>query len=64
MSLDVACGPGYVSAALKELGAVATGVDFSENMVVIAKQMFPEIEFMRGDAHDLPFSDGIFDPSL
>src|SRR5215470_3667998 len=64
LSLDVACGPGYVSAALKELGAVPTGIDFSDNMVVIAKQMFPEIEFMRGNAQDLPFSDGIFDRVL
>jgi ubiquinone/menaquinone biosynthesis C-methylase UbiE len=41
--LDVACGPGYVSAALKELGAVTTGIDFSEKMIAIAKGMFPDI---------------------
>ena len=31
--LDVACGPGYVSAAVRELGAIPTGIDFSEKMV-------------------------------
>jgi len=62
--LDVACGPGYVSSAVKQLGAIPTGIDFSDNMVAIAKQMFPEIEFTQGDAHHLPFSDGSFDRVL
>jgi ubiquinone/menaquinone biosynthesis C-methylase UbiE len=62
--LDVACGPGYVSAAAKQLGAVPTGIDFSEKMVAIAKRMFPEIRFRQGDAQDLPFEDGSFDRVL
>src|SRR5262249_55701803 len=59
--LDVACGPGYVSAAAKQSGAVPTGIDFSDRMVAIAAEMFPEIPFIRGDAHDLPFKDRTFD---
>jgi ubiquinone/menaquinone biosynthesis C-methylase UbiE len=43
--LDVACGPGYVSAAAKQLGAVPTGIDFSDKMVAIAHGMFPDIRF-------------------
>jgi ubiquinone/menaquinone biosynthesis C-methylase UbiE len=62
--LDVACGPGYVSAAAKQLGAIPTGIDFSEKMVGIAKRMFPEIRFKQGDAQDLPFEDGRFDRVL
>jgi ubiquinone/menaquinone biosynthesis C-methylase UbiE len=62
--LDVACGPGYVSAAAKQLGAVPTGIDFSKKMVAIAKQIFPKIRFTRGDARDLPFEDGSFDRAL
>jgi ubiquinone/menaquinone biosynthesis C-methylase UbiE len=62
--LDVACGPGYVSAAAKQLGAVPTGIDFSENMISIAKTMFPEISFTQGDAHDLPLKDASFDRVL
>src|SRR6266481_8787086 len=62
--LDVACGPGYVSAAAKQLGAVPTGMDFSENMVAIAKQMFPDIPFVQGDAQDLPGGGGSFDRVL
>jgi SAM-dependent methyltransferase len=62
--LDVACGPGYVSAAVKELGAVPTGIDFSEKMVAIAKEMFSAVPFVQGDAQDLPFADASFDRLL
>src|SRR6266576_4245983 len=51
--LDVACGPGYVSAAAKQLGAFSTGIDFSEKMIGIAKQTFPGISFFQGDAQNL-----------
>jgi ubiquinone/menaquinone biosynthesis C-methylase UbiE len=61
LTLDVACGPGYVSAAVKELGGVPTGIDFSDNMVAIAKGMFPGSQFLQGDAHELPFTEGNFD---
>jgi len=62
--LDVACGPGYVSAAAKKLGAVPTGTDFTEKMLAIAKRMFPGIRFTQGDAHCLPFEDDSFDRVL
>jgi SAM-dependent methyltransferase len=62
--LDAACGPGYVSAAMKQLDALPIGVDFSENMVAIAKEMFPDISFVQGDAQCLPFGDSSFDRVL
>src|SRR5438067_3988468 len=62
--LDVACGPGYVSAALKDMAAVPTGIDFSESMIAIARAMFREISFLEGDAQNLPFQDGTFDVVL
>jgi ubiquinone/menaquinone biosynthesis C-methylase UbiE len=62
--LDVACGPGYVSAAAQALGAVSTGVDFSGKMIGIAKQTFPGISFLQGDAHDLPLEKESFDRIL
>jgi len=64
LTLDVACGPGYVSAAAKQSGAVPIGIDFSDKMVAIAMGMFPDIPFMQGDAHHLPFNDGSFDRVL
>src|SRR5206468_4412478 len=62
--LDVACGPGYVSAAVKELGAVPTGIDFSERMIAIARGMFSDISFIQGNAQNLPFRDASFDRVL
>jgi ubiquinone/menaquinone biosynthesis C-methylase UbiE len=62
--LDLACGPGYVSAAAKHLGAVPTGMDFSQKMIGLAKRMLPEIRFMQGDAQNLPFDDSSFDRVL
>src|SRR5437762_12769362 len=59
--LDVACGPGYVSAAVKKLGAVPTGIDFSERMIAIARMMFPDIAFIQGNAQALPFPNASFD---
>lgn len=62
--LDVGCGPGYVSAAATERGADPTGIDFSSEMVGIARRMFPRIEFREGDAQNLAFPDGAFDRVL
>src|SRR5438552_11945859 len=62
--LDVARGPGYLSATAKELGAISIGIDFSEKMIAIAKEMFPGIPFVQGDAQDLPFEDADFDRVL
>jgi ubiquinone/menaquinone biosynthesis C-methylase UbiE len=62
--LDVACGPGYVSAAAKKLGAIPTGIDFSAKMIAIARMMLPDISFVQGDAQNLPFEDGRFDRVL
>jgi ubiquinone/menaquinone biosynthesis C-methylase UbiE len=50
--VDVACGPGYVSDAVRKLGAIPFGIDFSEKMVAIAKKMFPEIRYAQGNAQD------------
>jgi ubiquinone/menaquinone biosynthesis C-methylase UbiE len=62
--LDVGCGPGYVSAAAAERGAVPIGVDFSGEMIAIAKQMFSRIDFREGDAQNLSFPDRAFDRVL
>ena len=62
--LDVGCGPGYVSAAAAERGATPIGLDFSGEMISIARRMFPRIEFREGDAQNLPFADSSFDRVL
>lgn len=62
--LDVACGPGYVSAAVKKLGANPTGIDFSKKMIEIATKIFPGITFREGDAQELPVRDASYDRVL
>ena len=59
--LDVATGPGYVAAAAAELGASATGVDFSSEMVALARRRYPAIDFREGDAEALAFERASFD---
>jgi ubiquinone/menaquinone biosynthesis C-methylase UbiE len=62
--LDVGCGPGYVSAAATGRGATAVGVDFSGEMVGIARRMLSGTEFREGDAQNLAFADETFDRVL
>jgi ubiquinone/menaquinone biosynthesis C-methylase UbiE len=62
--LDVACGPGGVAEAASERGATATGLDFSSEMISIARARCPEIDFRIGNAESLPFSDAEFDAVL
>jgi len=62
--LDVACGPGYVSDAVRKAGAVPKGIDFSEKMLDIARRTFPDLSFVQGDAQKLPLEDASFDRVL
>ncbi len=59
--LDVACGPGYVAEAALALGAEPTGVDFTPEMVRLARERNPQIDFRTGDAQALDFEDDSFD---
>jgi SAM-dependent methyltransferase len=62
--LDVACGPGCVSDAVRKAGAIPKGIDFSEKMIAIAKTTFPDPSFVQGDAQNLPIEDASFDRVL
>jgi SAM-dependent methyltransferase len=62
--LDVACGPGYVSDAVRKAGAIPKGIDFSEKMIAIAKTTFPDLPFVQGNAQNLPIEDARFDRVL
>jgi ubiquinone/menaquinone biosynthesis C-methylase UbiE len=62
--LDVASGPGYVSAAAASRGARTCGLDLSERMVELSRQSHPDLAFQVGEAEDLPFDDDSFDAVL
>jgi SAM-dependent methyltransferase len=55
--LDVACGPGRLTAAAAARGAEVAGVDFSDRMIERARRLFPALDFRVGDAEALPFPD-------
>lgn len=59
--LDVACGPGFLTSAAVERGAVVAALDFAPNMVAIARSRCPDSEITEGDAENLDFEDGRFD---
>lgn len=62
--IDIACGPGFLSAAGVERGASVVGVDFAPNMVGVARKRYPEAEFREADAEDLPFEAESFDAAV
>jgi ubiquinone/menaquinone biosynthesis C-methylase UbiE len=60
--LDVACGPGYAAAAAAARGAIATGADFSSEMIEEARTRHPGgIDFHEDDAEQLSIPDSSFD---
>lgn len=59
--LDVACGPGIVTAAAAARGAVASGLDFSPAMLALARAANPSLLFHEGDAEAMPLADGSLD---
>jgi SAM-dependent methyltransferase len=59
--LDVATGPGYVAERAEARGAIPLGIDIADGMVALARRDHPELEFIVGDAEDLPLEDVGFD---
>lgn len=61
-TLDVGSGYGTLTAALDRVpGVRATGVEVSAGHVEIARRLHPEVDYLEGDARDLPFAAGEFD---
>ena len=61
--LDECAGTGDIAAIIREINPKTdiVGVDFSENMINIARKKYPEITFLQADCTDLPFSNDSFD---
>jgi SAM-dependent methyltransferase len=62
--LDVGCGTGVfareVARRTGSSGSV-TGIDLSESMLGVARDMCPSVDFRQGSATNLPFEDAGFD---
>lgn len=50
--LDIGCGTGKHLSILASHGYSATGVDLSHDMLNIAKNNYPDIDFFQGDARE------------
>lgn len=60
-TLDIGSGPGYVAARAAERGAQVVGLDFSQAMVHLARELHPGLRFEVGDAQNAPFPPCSFD---
>jgi ubiquinone/menaquinone biosynthesis C-methylase UbiE len=63
--LDVACGAGNATIPAAKTGAEVTGLDLTPRLLEVGKanaaEAGVEIEWVEGDAEQLPFEDGSFD---
>lgn len=59
--LDIACGPGFITAALKGSPVTVVGADVSTEMLKVARQLNPGARFEQADAEALQFPDESFD---
>jgi ubiquinone/menaquinone biosynthesis C-methylase UbiE len=63
--LDLACGTGAVAERAAQRGAEVTGLDLAPGLIETAKERAAErdlsIEYVVGDAENLPFEDASFD---
>jgi len=67
--LDVACGPGIVTAALAAVAAEVVGLDLTPEMLTKARERCAKagrtnVVFQEGSATALPFADGSFDAAV
>ena len=63
--LDVACGAGNATIPAARSGARVTGLDFQPDLLAIARERaadaMVEIDWVEGDAQEMPFPDATFD---
>jgi SAM-dependent methyltransferase len=63
--LDVACGAGNATIPAARAGARVTGVDFSPDLLAIARERaadaLVEVDWVESDVQEMPFADAGFD---
>ncbi len=59
--LDLAAGTGTSSQPFADAGARVFPTDLSLGMLAVGKERLPGLDFVAGDALQLPYGDGVFD---
>ena len=59
--LDLGCGCGQYTEFLKAKKVEYFGLDFSERLIEIAREKYPQLKFQIASALNLPFSENFFD---
>jgi SAM-dependent methyltransferase len=59
--LDLGCGTGEFCRLAADRGAIASGIDASEDMLAVASRAAPAADLRRGDLEQLPWPDDTFD---
>jgi len=62
--VDIGCGTGNYTIALKQMGLAMTGVDISSTMIDSGRTKAPEIPWVKSDASILPFEDATFNGAI
>lgn len=58
--LDAGCAAGRDTKIINDRGFKTIGLDISKELIKIAKQKYPDIEFIEGNLLELPFADNYF----
>ena len=61
---DLGCGSGAFTTMLQARGFQPVGLDISPKLIALARKKFSAIEFIEGDAENLPFADESLDAVL
>jgi 2-amino-4-hydroxy-6-hydroxymethyldihydropteridine diphosphokinase len=59
--LDIACAAGRDAGYMMAKGFKVTGIDYSKELLKLARQKYPAIAFVQGDFTKLPFEDESFE---
>lgn len=62
--LDIGCGPGQFSQYITKNGFHVIGIDYSQEMIEIARTKVPAVEFKHMDMRNLKFEENSFDGIL
>lgn len=62
--IDIGCGAGRTTVALKSMGYNVIGMDYSSKMIEVAKEIDPEIEYCVQDVRNMDYLEKDFDCAL